>query len=229
MENKKYVGLFKKDCKFYDKDNKELKAILSLIKQDKNKTLIDIGAGIGRLSIPLSKYFKVTAIDNNKYLLNTIKNKDIIKINKKIENYYPKEKFDYALIAWFDSNERRLRHIKKYVVKEKGKIVLVKPIENEYRNLAKKLFKGRYKAQPRILQLFSRHFNLQRQQLVETAYVFSDFKTALNITIFEFFAFWNKKVNKKHLRTIKSFLGARTRKGKVYIKTKLKVILYTNS
>lgn len=229
MDNKKYVELFKKDCEFYDKENKELKAIISLIKPNKTKTLIDIGAGIGRLSIPLSKYFKVTAIDMNKYLLNEINNKNIIKINKKIENYYPKEKFDYALIAWFDSNEKRLRHIKKYVVKENGKVILVKPMQSGYRDLAKKLFKGKFKAQPGILQLFSRHFNLQRQQLVETAYVFSDFKTAFEVTIFEFFAFWNKKVNKKHLRTIKSFLGSRTRRGKVYIKTKLKVILYTNS
>ena len=63
-----YLKSFIEDCKYYDKENKELNSIIKYA-NIKNKTILDIGTGIGRLSFPLSKYAKeVTALDSDKRL-----------------------------------------------------------------------------------------------------------------------------------------------------------------
>lgn len=77
MEDKEVIELFTKDAEYYDKERKELAAILNLIDINSAKTLIDIGAGNGRLAIPLSQHLNVTAIDTNKTLIDLINEKNI--------------------------------------------------------------------------------------------------------------------------------------------------------
>ena len=66
------------------------KVTLDFVKTNspKGSTILDLGAGTGRISIPLSKLgYQVTAVDASKEMLNVLKLKDT---DHKIELYYPK-------------------------------------------------------------------------------------------------------------------------------------------
>lgn len=123
MDKKEFIECFKQDCAYYDLEQKELNIILSLVEFKPGERLIDIGAGLGRLAILLSRYVKVTAVDTDKILLNEIDSK-IEVINMKIEKYFPEKRFDYALIAWpqCENYELIFDHIKNKVFKRQWKI-----------------------------------------------------------------------------------------------------------
>ncbi len=100
----KFLDMFIEDCKYYDPKNIELKTILKHAKL-KGKTILDIGAGIGRLSFPLARYAKeVIALDKDRRFWGYFKKhkrRNVIFVNERAEKYLKKgKKFDIILIAW---------------------------------------------------------------------------------------------------------------------------------
>src|SRR3989344_373749 len=98
-----FVKSFVEDMKYYDPQKKELKTIISNANLN-DKTIVDIGAGSGRLSFPLSNIAKIViAIESDGRLLNYLrknKKRNIEIINEKAENYIKNKKFDVILLAW---------------------------------------------------------------------------------------------------------------------------------
>ncbi|MBW3003570.1 methyltransferase domain-containing protein [Candidatus Woesearchaeota archaeon] len=220
------VVLFKKDCEYYDKEQNELKAMLSVVDFKKTDRLADLGAGIGRLAIPLSKYVKVVALDSNKQLLNEIKDTNIEKINKKIEDYFPDEKFDYALIAWpqFENVDRILKHVKKDVLKSSGKLIIVKVFESDLRYLVKELFPKRLEKKG-FLKILGGHFKVIKEKKFETLYEYPDLNTGVKMVIFDFESFWDSKAGEKQKSFVVDFLKRKVLDSRVVLKAKMKVLL----
>ena len=229
MDDENFVELFRKDCEYYDKDRKEINSILSLVDFEPNDTLIDIGAGIGRLAIPLSKHLKVTAIDSNESLLSEIKEEDIEKINSRIENFSPEEKFDYALIAWpqFENQDEILRHIKNNILKENGKLIVIKSINHDLKRLAKILFPKIFNGLEDFLSVLNKSFNIDKEETIETQWIYPS-EEAFNLTIFGIEAFFDQSITSEQEKVIRDFIKEREREGKVYMDAELKVLILTN-
>lgn len=118
-----------------------------------NKTILDLGAGTGRLSIPLSKRAKfVYALDKSKPMLKILRRKikaKKIKNIKPIESGFnkiplPKESIDVVTSLWsfpVHSNnwERDLREVKR-ILRMDGKTVLIDThYSGEYHRINKKV------------------------------------------------------------------------------------------
>lgn len=227
MKDEEFVYLFKKDCEYYDKEQKELKAILSLVDFKKSDKLIDIGAGIGRLAIPLSKHLKVTAIDTNKALLDQIKEPTIEVIHGRIEEFYPKKKFDYGLIVWpgFYNHEKILYHTKKNVLKSDGKLIIIKSIEHDLKKITKKLFPEIFGREKGFLKILPDFFKIEKEKIIETEGIYPNFDETLKLILFELEAFYDKKVDEGQIKIIKEFIKEHEKSGKVYLNAKLEVLL----
>lgn len=227
MKDKEFVCLFKKDCEYYDKKQKELKTILSLVDFKKSDRLVDIGAGIGRLAIPLSKHLKITAIDTNKILLDQIKNSNIEVIHGKIEEYYSKEKFDYALIAWPSTLNYAevFEHVRRNVLKEDGKLLIIKSLEHDLKKITKKIFPEIFGNQKGSLEVLPYFFRIEKEKIIETEWVYPNSDEALRLILFELDAFYNKKVNNEQIEIIREFIREHEKFEKVYLNAKLKVLL----
>ena len=107
-------------------------------------SLLEIGAGHGRLTIIYEKLFKkILAIDSEKSLIDLfnkkIKEKNLIKIKTKetsIENFESEEKFDLIIFSqsflWIDNKEECLSKVKdllnfKSDLKSNGYLLVVEP------------------------------------------------------------------------------------------------------
>lgn len=101
-----------------------------------NSTILDIGAGTGRHSLPLAKLgFKMVALDSSSKMLKLIsksKQNNIKVINKSIFKFIPRHKFDLIILFWNTFNEialtkhtakELLRKIK-FILKQEGKIII---------------------------------------------------------------------------------------------------------
>lgn len=227
MKNEEFVYLFKKNCEYYDKEQKELKAILSLFDFKKSNKLIDIGAGIGRLAIPLSNHLRVTAIDTNKALFNQIKEPTIEVVHGKIEEFYPKEKFDYALIAWPSTlNYTRIfKHIRRNILKEDGKLLVIKSLEHDLKNITKKIFPEMFGQSKGFLEVLPDFFRTENERIIKTEWEYPNSDGALKLIILELEAFYDKKVDDEQIEIIKNFIRKHKKSGKVYLNAKLKILL----
>ena len=85
--------------------NKDIVFFKEFIKDKKNKKILIVGAGTGRIAIPLSEKNYIYALDIDKQRLERLRekeynNKDIKIINKDIEEYESKEKFDFIIFPY---------------------------------------------------------------------------------------------------------------------------------
>ena len=170
MEDKESIELFTKDAEYYDKDKKELTAILTLVNLNPDERLIDIGAGIGRLAIPLSRHLKVTAIDTNKTLIDLINETSIQTINGKIEELYPADKYDYGLIVWagFSNYRQILNHVRKHILKEDGKLIIIKSTEHDLKRIAMKLYPELFGKEQGFLEVLPEYFKVDKEKRITT-------------------------------------------------------------
>lgn len=227
MDDKEFARYFKEDYGYYDLEKKELSKILSLINFKQNQTLIDVGAGIGRLSIPLSKYIKVTAVEPNKILLEKIHGKNISKINNKIENFFPQLKFDFALISWpqFDDYHNIFKHIKKKILKENGKLIIVKSQQHSLREITKKFFPELFLGGKGFLKILPEYFKIEKEEFVETKHIYPNIKKAFELIKFEIEGFYGKKIDKEQEKILLEFIKRHEDSGKVIMNAQLKIIL----
>jgi len=227
MDDEDFVELFVKDCKYYDKTNVELNTILSLVTFKSNDTIIDIGAGIGRLAIPLSKHIKVTAIDTNKALLSHIKEPNTRIINGKIEKLNPIDKFDYDLIAWpgFNNYEEVLAHIKEKILKKTGKLIIVKSKQHDLKSITQKLFPELFGKEKGLLEVLPNFFEIEAEKIVWTEWVYPSFDEALRLIIFELEAFYGKTISKSQKPIVEHFIMEHEKEGKIHLSANLNVII----
>jgi len=155
MNDKEFLKLFELDCKYYDIEQKEVKEISCLVSL-KNKTILDIGAGIGRLSFPLSKIAKkVIALDKDtrlKKLYKKNKPKNLIFIGDSLENYSKKTKikFDIILVVWAGFNNNFIKHLRKISHKDTIIITITGDRRSENHKLINQLFKKESKTSREI-------------------------------------------------------------------------------
>lgn len=227
MKSEDFVYFFKKDCEYYDPANKELKAILSLTKFKQGRTLLDIGAGTGRLAVPLSEFLKVTAIDPNALLLEEIQAPAIKIIKKKVEEYHPKKKFDYALIAWpeFENYVPIFVHIKKNILKRDGKLILVKSSNHDLKEITKTLFPETFGKQKGIFSILKDFFKIEKERIIETEYIFPTRQEAKQNLLFGMEAFYGKKVKPEQEHVLDEFIKKHERSGRIYLKAKVRIVL----
>lgn len=226
-DEQKFANKFKRDYSYYDVENVELKKILSLVDLKNGQKLIDLGAGVGRLSVPLSKHVVVTAIDSNRDLLNLIDNTNIRKVNEKIENFFPQEKFDFALMAWpqFSNHEEVLKHLNENILKENGRLIVIKSDNHSLKEIARKLFPDFISARNEFLQAISKYFQIVHDEVIETNHTYPDIETALELFRFELATFYQKEITANHEETFCSFVKERERQGQVVMNAQLRIML----
>jgi ubiquinone/menaquinone biosynthesis C-methylase UbiE len=126
---------------FFQSTEIELKTILKFV-NFKNKIILDVGGGSGRLAIPLSKLAKkIFVIDPEKEMLEQLK----VKVKKNnIENIeiknasaekipYPDESFDIAMCAWilpYINLEKAFGEMKR-VLKKGGWLIVIDHYGND--------------------------------------------------------------------------------------------------
>jgi ubiquinone/menaquinone biosynthesis C-methylase UbiE len=227
MKDEDFIKHFKKDCNLYDLEKKELSQILSYANCKPNQTLIDIGAGIGRLSVPLSQHVKVTSVEPNKALLNEIKKDDILKINKKIEDYFPESKFDFALIAWpqFDEYHTIFKHIKHNVLKKDGQLILIKSKQHSLRKITKMLFPDLFSEGKKLLKILPEYFETIKEKFIETGHLYPDIENAFKLMKFEIEVFYGKIINQEQEKVLFEFVKRNENGGKVFMSSKSKIRL----
>jgi ubiquinone/menaquinone biosynthesis C-methylase UbiE len=149
--------IYDKLTKYEDYNNDILKTILKMT-DFKNKTVVELGCGTGKFTIPLSsKVKKIYALDKTKSMLKILRKK--IK-SKKIKNIkiiesgfdeisLPKESIDIILSVWsFPAHsknwERDLKKLKT-ILKKGGIMILVdNHYSGEYKKMRNKILKKEF-------------------------------------------------------------------------------------
>lgn len=112
--------------------NDDISYYINQIKLYGSKDTLIIGAGTGRVAIPLSKYTNITALDFDKERLALLKNKakNINTICIDFLDYNNSKKYDLIIIPYstlqFDNDKKKLTHFfkKLYNVMNKNTIVI---------------------------------------------------------------------------------------------------------
>lgn len=164
-----------------DPENKILKILLKHY-DFKNKTVLDLGAGTGRLVIPLSKESKLMyALDTSVPLLGILKKKvkdKNIKNIKILNTSYskiplPDNSLDMIISSWSfpghsEDKESDLKEITR-VLKEGGKIIIILSSDKgELQNIRKRVFKESLRRTGERLQwLRSKGFKKQTEMEID--------------------------------------------------------------
>jgi len=210
-----FLKAFVEDCRYYDRNQVELKSILKNVNL-KNKRVIDIGAGIGRLSFPLSKYAKeIVALDNDKRFVKYYKKhkkKNLIFINKDASKYLNAEKqFDIFIIAWPTINFKFINLLKKSVLKDSVIIFITCDNTSDFETIVDKLelfdkekFKNDIMNKKKFIKKIEKNFKLIKKEKIKTEYLYPNKKIALK-NIKNYLKLWfNITLKKKaQLRLIK--------------------------
>lgn len=172
----------------------------------------------------------VTAIDTNKVLLDQIKDSNVEVIYGKIEEFNPKEKFDYGLIVWpgFHNYEEIFSYVKDKVLKEGGKLIVIKSKEHDLKRITKKLFPEIFGKQKKFLEVLLDFFEIEKEKIIETEWIYPNFDEALKLMIFELEAFYGKTLIEKQKRIVGEFINEHEKNGKIHMNATLKVLLYNS-
>ena len=222
-----FLKSFILDCKYYDLEKKEIKAILRYVKL-KNKSLLDIGTGIGRLAFPLSKYAKkVVAIDKNKKLIDFCKkrkSKKIKFIKAGIENFIKsyKEKFDIILIAWPVFNNKIIKRIGKLMHKESKIIFITCDNNSVYEKIPdkiekKKKFKEDIQNKKEFIKLLIKEFNVAKKKKIDVFYSFPNEKEALNVLMGSLRLWFGMRIDKNKEQKLREIIKRYKKNKKVII------------
>jgi len=225
-----YLKSFIEDCKYYDKENKELNSIIKYA-NIKNKTILDIGTGIGRLSFPLSKYAKeVTALDSDKRLAPYFKKhkKGNVKfINQKAENFLKQNKnFDIILLAWPTFNFKFINSIKKTMNKNSLFIFITFDNNSDYETIInnlepKKSFDKEVKNKKKFLSLLNKNFKIILKKKINTKYIYLDKNIAFKVIKNSMKLWFNIKFNKEKENILKEIIKEHKKDNKVIFGEKI--------
>lgn len=225
MKDEDYIELFAQICGGYDKKGLELNTLLSLVNFKPCERLIDIGAGVGRLAIPISKYINVTAIDTNKILLDQIRDPNIEVVNMGIEDFYPEQKYDYGLLVWPSADDYKIlfKNVIENVLKSDGRLLVIKSTDHDLRRLTKQFFPEIFEKGKNLLKILPDFFKIEKERIIETEHEYLSLDEALRLIRFAEEAYYGKKLNLEQTEGVKEFLNERERDGKIYIHSTLKV------
>src|SRR3989344_1141921 len=157
----------------------------------KNKIVLDVGCGIGRLTIPISKHAKkVIGIDSEKetidYCNKHKQRKNIKYIHKNILKFGGKD-FDIAILAQpvYDNFDKILDSIKK-ALKQNGRLAIIRWIDkgNHYNELLSP-FWSKNKPLTKDVEIFSKNF---------TRYLKKKFMTQKVVLINTYDSYPNKEI-----------------------------------
>jgi 16S rRNA G966 N2-methylase RsmD len=187
------------ESKYYDKEQVEIKTILNNINLD-NKKIVDIGAGVGRLALPLTKYAKnVIALDSNNKLMNyykTIKNPKLKFIYNKAEKYLKNKQFDTFIFAWPPLDKKLVRVIKKSMHEKSQLIIFIPNNNSDYESIMEKIgiisnseSKKYSLNKQKFLKFLERDFKVIKKDLLKTKYTYQNKSVAFN-KIKENINFW---------------------------------------
>jgi len=236
MKDKKFLKAFIEDCKYYDLENKEINEIIKSVNV-KNKTILDIGAGIGRLAFPLSKYAKeVVALDKDKRFIEYFqqhKKKNLTLINKSLENYKTNKKFDIILTAWPTLNFKSIDLIKK-VMHDKSKFILItgsddSDLKKTFRKIKKNKNHEKYvKNRENLIKNLTKNFKVKIKKKMNVYYTFPNKKIAFKLTKNSAKLWYSVEMNEKAEKIILSLLKKREKGKKIILKEKVWFILMEN-
>ncbi len=167
--------------KYSDPEKIELKTILKEVSFN-DKIILDVGCGIGRLTIPISNYAKkVVGIDSEKatieYCNRYKKRKNIKYLHEDILGFGGRG-FDIAILAQpvYENFDKMLASIHK-TLKENGKLVIIKWIDkgNQYNELLSPFWKKNKKLTKSVgiftkdfTRFIKKNFNIKSIKLIKT-------------------------------------------------------------
>ena len=231
-----FVKTFVEDMKYYDPLNKELDEIKKI--NLKGKTLVDIGAGSGRLSIPLSKSTKrIFAIEMNKQLAKYIANKNIKNIeiiNQKAEFYLKNKKFDILILAWPTFEFKWINLIRNSMHKDSHFIFTTCKSDSEYESIIDKLeisdkksYAKNINNKEKFINMLPKKFKLVKKKLIKTSVEFLNKETAFRI-IKNSLVFWFKiSFNKEKDEKLKKLIEKNRNGNKIIFKEEVWFYLLT--
>lgn len=188
-----YSLLYDKWCACYDVDNEEM----SILKDNvliRNKTVLDIGCGTGRLTMRLAQEAKeVYGIDLDDYSINVLNNKIADKGIKNIKTYcedilevdFPSNNFDIIVFSWSlyslpnDSYSLLFEKIHSWLTDE-GKMLILQPQNGEFEEVMRSVFVENQgheeydKCLKFIGSLSENLFVLDKEFLIHQYFVFDD-------------------------------------------------------
>ncbi len=192
MKKQSYLEMFIEDCRYYDREKGEVKAILKHVDL-KGKTVLDVGAGIGRLAFPLARYAKeVVAIDQDHRLSPYWKlhgRRNVEFINTTAEQYLKnRRKFDVILLAWPTLDFRIFSSLKKAMHEHSLLILLMCADDSDFESVIDKIglvregyFNKSLQKKKNFLQRLSQTFQILHEEKMVTFYHYPDERVAFRI------------------------------------------------
>ncbi len=192
---KQQIKKWEESLKYSDPEKIEFNTLLKEIEFE-GKIVLDVGCGIGRLTLPISKYArKVVGVDSKKSVIQYCnehkKKKNIKYVHKNILEFKEKN-FDVVILAQpVYKNFNRILEAIHYSLKEKGKLVIIKWIDkgNQYNELLTP-FWNKNKEVMKEVENFSKNFKKNIKK---------NFKIKKEILIRSYDSYPNKEVLVKNI------------------------------
>ena len=227
-----FLKMFTEDCKYYDLDKIELKNILKYA-DVKNKTILDVGTGIGRLAFPLAKSAKkVIALDKDKRFrpyFKKHKKTNLKFVNKNAESYLKNKKgFDIVLLAWPTFDFKMINSIKNSMNKYSRLIFITCDNNSDYETIPDKLdvlkkaaFNKDVQNKSKILKKLPKMFKVIIKKKLKTDYEYPYKKTAFRIIKSGLKLWFGIKLNKIDEIKLINLINKHKRGSKMIFKEKL--------
>lgn len=224
MVKQNYLEMFFEDCKYYDLQKREVKTIVKHVDL-KGKTVLDIGAGIGRLAFPLARYAKeVIAVDQDRRLSPYWKlhrRKNVKFINSTIEQYLKdRRKFDVILLAWPTLDSRIFSSLKKAMHEYSLLILLMCADDSDFESVVDKIgivrkgyFNKSLQKKKKFLQLLSQTFQILHKEKIVTFYHYPSKEVAFRILNNSFKMWYSLNLSRKAEENLKKIID-RHKSGK---------------
>lgn len=226
-------------CRYYDVNDLEVKNITELAKGVRNKKILDVGCGIGRLTSKLSKKdTKIIGIDINKEFISYCSKKFrgiefLVADARKLP--FAKDTFDIVLYPWMGDLGKELpRALKecKRVLKKNGKFIVIEGLtESNYGRII-----YRFSNTDEITSYYAKILKHQLQKIykkkmqsrkIDIPYIFPDLKIAYKTVKYELEDYRNIKLSKNDKNKLKKILSQFIINKKVIINES--VIFYSYS
>ena len=227
MTRQNYLKMFIDDCKYYDHEQKEIKAILKSV-DVKGKSVLDLGTGIGRLAFPLARYAReLIALDQDSRLLPYFKmhqKKNVKFVRQSFEKYLKKKRiFDIVLLAWPTFDSRFTSFIKNAMDEYTSFIFLTcdnnsdwETVVDKVKSTKKKGFDSNVSNKVKSLKELPRQFKMFKKEKILTRYIYPDEKTAFRIFIQDFKMWFGLNLNEGEKQKLMKIILAH-KKGKKII------------
>jgi len=224
-----FLKAFIDDCKYYDIENIETKTILKNVNL-KGKTILDIGAGIGRLSFLLARYAKeVVALDKDKrfkgYFIKH-KKKNVKFINQSAEKFLrTNKKFDIILLAWPTFSYKLINLIKNSMHENSLFIFITCDNNSDYEKIIDKLdnqdFSKDIQNKKRFISLLPKKFKVILKEKINTKYTYPNKTIAFKVIKNSMKLWFNTKFDKEKENKLKNIISKHKQNRKIIFGEKI--------